>query len=121
MPALRQASMSSVPAGAVSFFPSTVKFTSGICSRSIAVLQKSFCCLYDGELRHAFFCEWAGVAVQVIFKLLAKLLDESDGRHRGCIAERAECAAEHVFREVLDVIDVGFGAEAGVETGERFF
>src|ERR1017187_2070679 len=30
MPALRQASMSSVPAGAVSFFPSTVKVTSGI-------------------------------------------------------------------------------------------
>jgi hypothetical protein len=29
-PALRQASMSSVPAGAVSFFPSTVKVTSGI-------------------------------------------------------------------------------------------
>src|SRR6266702_5186129 len=34
MPALRHASMSSVPAGAVSFFPSTVKVTSGIFSLS---------------------------------------------------------------------------------------
>ena len=30
MPALLQASMSSVPAGAVNFFPSTIRVTSGI-------------------------------------------------------------------------------------------
>jgi hypothetical protein len=34
MPALRQASISSVPAGAVSFFPSTVNFTSAILLQS---------------------------------------------------------------------------------------
>jgi hypothetical protein len=57
----------------------------------------------------------------MIFKLLAKFFDESDGRHGSGVAERTESAAQHVFRKVLDVVDVAGRAKAGVETRERFF
>ena len=112
MPALRQASMSSVPAGAVSFFPSTVKVTSGIFLRAVS----------QQLLNHGHFNmlgERAGLAVQVVFKFLAELLHEAHRGHGRCIAERAEGAAHHVFGEVADVVDVFGDAETGVETGER--
>ena len=56
----------------------------------------------------------------MIFKLFAKLFDEGDGRHGRRVAERAERAAQHVFREVLNVVNVGFASKASVKAGERF-
>src|SRR6185437_2815364 len=118
MPALRQASMSSVPAGAVSFFPSTVKVTSAIIP--FALRAWTWFRLHHCQLRHAFLCERARFAVQMILELSAKFLDERDGRHGRGIAQRAEGTAQHVFSQVLDVVDVLFIAEAGMETRERF-
>src|ERR1700734_2435200 len=123
MPALRQASMSSVPAGAVSFFPSTVKVTSGILLFVFRLRQKPRIVLSRDlnyrELRHAFSCKRARPAVQVIFEFLAKFLNECDGRHRGRIAKRAEGVAKHVFGQVLDVVDVAGRAKSGMEPSER--
>jgi hypothetical protein len=48
----------------------------------------------------------AALALQVILKFFAPLLDEGDGRHSGCVAERAEGAAQHVFGKIADVVDV---------------
>src|SRR5580704_9713622 len=107
MPALRQASMSSVPAGAVSFFPSTVNMTSGIrCLRSLRGQSpdhfirpsarvnsrpfKAAVCLYDCQLRNSLFCKLTQLSVQVIFELLAKLFEERDGRHGCGVAQRAK-------------------------------
>src|SRR5580658_7466946 len=109
MPALRQASISSIPKGAVSFFPSTVKVTSAI------RLQRP---LNYGQLN--MFGERAGFSVQVVFKFLAKLFHKADGGHGRRIAQRAESAAHHVFRQVLNVVDVLGRAEAGMESGNRF-
>lgn len=49
---------------------------------------------------------WAASAVQMVFKLFTKLFDEGDGGHGGGVAEGAEGAAQHVFSEVADVVDV---------------
>src|ERR1035437_6505149 len=102
MPTVLQASMSSVPAGAVSFLPSTVKFTSAIsvapASRRLsrgrhalaAHLQSKTCghspALWAGEtpalrkyrFHRAFLLVRARSAFQVIFKLFAELSYESD-------------------------------------------
>ena len=51
-------------------------------------------------------CERAGLAVQVIFKFSAKLFYESNGRHCGRVAQRAESAAHHVLGKILNVVDV---------------
>ena len=56
----------------------------------------------------------AALAVEMVFKLFAEFLDEGDGGHRRCVAERAEGAAQHVFGEVADVVDVLFDAAAGM-------
>src|SRR5260370_29731054 len=58
------------------------------------------------------------VAGDVIFKLLAELLDKAEGRHRRCVAQRTERPAHHVFGKVLNVIDVFFAAAAVVDAGE---
>ena len=57
-------------------------------------------------------------AFNIVFKLFAELFDEAEGGHRSGVAERAEGAAHHVFGEVLDVVDVFFGAATGVDAGE---
>src|SRR5215475_9475022 len=107
MPADLQASMSSVPAGATIFFPSTVNDTSAI-----------FSVCQHRKLLHAgsFFLEGAGSAFQVILELFAELFYESNGRHGGGIAQGTKRAAEHVFRQILDVVDVFFQAASGMET-----
>src|SRR5215472_19303391 len=45
-------------------------------------------------------------AFQMIFEFFAEFLYERDGRHGGGIAQGAERPAEHVFRQVLHVIDI---------------
>src|SRR5260370_20074644 len=58
------------------------------------------------------------VAIDVVFELFAELLDEAQGGHGCCVAERAEGAAHHVFGEVLDVIHILARAAAVVDAGE---
>src|SRR5271154_5899640 len=112
MPALLQASMSSVPAGAVSFLPSTVRFTSAI-GNLVRHHRQAF--------RRAFFLIPARPAFQMILKLFSKLFHKSNCRHRRRIAQRAERPAQHVLRQVLHVVDVFFHPAAGVKTYERLF
>src|SRR5579864_1343471 len=127
MPALLQASMRSVPAGAVIFLPSTVRFTSAMfiapASRRLsrgrlarAECKQSETCRHSPALRadeklalrhhgqlfdSPLFLIRTRPAFQMIFKLSAKLFHECDGRHRGRITERAERSTEHVLRQVL--------------------
>src|SRR5580698_8034055 len=58
------------------------------------------------------------VAFNIVFKLFAELLDEGDRWHSSRVAERAEGAAQHVFCQVLNIIDVFFIAAAVVDAGE---
>src|ERR1700754_3338782 len=98
MPTALQASMSSVPAGAVSCWPSTVKVTSGIPSSNLVRRADEFIGGDEGLL--------GAMALQILFKLAAELLHEAERGHGCCVAERAEGAAHHVFGEVLDVVNV---------------
>src|ERR1700760_2486592 len=58
------------------------------------------------------------IACGVVFKLFAELLDEGDGRHGCCVAEWAEGAAQHVFGEILNVVDVLLIASTVLDAGE---
>src|SRR5665213_2634462 len=109
MPTLRQASISNVPAGAVRIFPSTVKVTSAI------RLQRP---LNYGQFN--MFCERARLAVQVILKLLAELFNKGQSGHCRRITQRTEGTAQHVFRQVLDVVNVLRFAKSRVEPRQRF-
>src|ERR1700721_3896151 len=130
MPTVLQASMSSVPPGAVIFLPSTVRFTSAI--RAVPAPRRlppgrpppdthpqtktprAFArnragetpALHEYWLRRALVLERAGPSFQMIFKFLAELFHEGDHRHRGPIPQRTECSSQHVFRQILDVGDV---------------
>src|SRR5438128_8978780 len=113
MPADLQASMRRVPAGALICLPSTVMVTS--CGESVInlLIQK-----VKSNIKTLFFrslgttlckCRFRDaalvfirtrLAIQMIFKFLAPLLHN---RHRrdGCrVAERTECASQHVLRQV---------------------
>src|SRR5437763_16163940 len=106
MPADLHASMSSVPAGAVSCLPSTVNLTSAMlvsCS--------------DQRLHGNDGCPGL-VPGDVVFKFFAELLHEAECRHCGSIAQRAERSAHHVFRQVLDVIDIFLRTAAVVHAGQ---
>src|SRR5581483_4743421 len=114
MPTLLQASISKVPAGAVIFLPSTVRFTSFAASAIKLVIRLRHC-----WLGHHRLLKWTRPSVQMIFKLLTELLDESHGRHRCGITQRAKCSAQHVFRQVIHVIDVFLYSATIVETDQR--
>src|SRR5262249_25514637 len=49
----------------------------------------------------------------------AEFLNDADGWHRGCVAQRAEGAAQHVFGKFTDQINVFAAPEASVETLEH--
>src|SRR5215831_9747764 len=55
----------------------------------------------------------------MVLELVTEFLHDTDGGHRGGV-KRAEGAAEHVFGELSDQIDVFGAAQAGVETLEHF-
>src|SRR5689334_5248280 len=69
----------------------------------------------------AFLFVRARPAFQMIFKFLAELFHEGDGRHRCRIAERTESPAEHVLRQVPHVVDILLQSAAGMKTLERLF
>src|ERR1035437_2861085 len=62
----------------------------------------------------------ARFTVQVIFEFLPELLHDGDGRHGGGIAQRAERAAQHVFSDIADQVDIGACALAVMEAHENF-
>src|SRR6516165_9262053 len=97
MPALLHASISSVPAGAVTFLPSTVRFTSGI---------GSLVCKYRKLFDRCFLLERARPAFEVIFKFLSELFHEGNRGHCSRIPKRAERSPKHVFRQVLHIVDI---------------
>src|SRR5580692_5113488 len=111
MLASRQASISRVPAGAVSFLPSTVKVTSA--------MDSYLCRSCAAKCRFRLVRVGTGFAVQVVFKLLAKLVNEGDGGHGGCVAQGAEGAAQHVLRQITNIVDIFGHAAARVEASER--
>src|SRR6267378_4458101 len=106
MPAVLQASMRSVPAGAVSCLPSTENFTS-------AILMSCSDQLFHRDDR----CPGL-IAGDIVFKLFAEFFDKAERRHCRCVAERAERSAHHVFGKVLNVVDVLLAATAVVHAGE---
>src|SRR5215467_4634528 len=55
----------------------------------------------------------------MVLKLAAPFFHDADRGHRCRISERAECAAQHVLREVGDEVDVCFATETGVKALER--
>src|SRR5262245_27717716 len=97
MPTLLQASMSSVPAGAVTFLPSTVRFTSGI---------GNLVCEHWKLLDRSFFFVGAGSPFQMVLELFSKLLHERDRGHGRSIAEWTESSAQHVLGKVLHIVDI---------------
>src|ERR1700722_9399612 len=99
MPAVLQASISSVPAGAVTFLPSTVSVTSAIRISEFVIERFSDSALpiakspnrsmtQHWQLFHRpFFFVRARSTLQMILKLFAKLFHERNGRHRRRIAQ----------------------------------
>src|SRR5271156_2707049 len=58
--------------------------------------------------------------VQMVLKFAAPFLDDADGGQRRRVAERAESAPEHIFRELVNQWDVFRAAAALVETVQHF-
>src|SRR5271157_886299 len=126
MPVLLQASMRSVPAGTVSFLPSTVRVTSAMEKPLFAFSLFAGCPILSpalGErmgdaLRHRRFCyllERARLAVKMVFEFLAILLNVRNDRHCCRIAEWTERTSQHVLRQVFQVVDILCHAAAGME------
>src|ERR1039458_4163646 len=109
MPTFLQASINSEPAGAVIFFPSTVRLTSAMISVAPALHE-------HGSSR---FFKRARLAVQMVFKFFSELLHKRHGGHCGRVSEWTECFPQHVFREVIDVVDIFFQPRAGMEARQR--
>src|ERR1700722_14517905 len=144
MPTVLRASLTGAPAGALIFLPSTVRFTSAIrvvpASRRLSPGRarpgthpqtknpRAFARNRGGEtpalheywLRRALVLERAGPSFQMIFKFLAELFHEGDHRHRGRITQRTECSSQHVFRQILHVVDVFLHAPTRMEPNQRF-
>src|ERR1700761_8219832 len=139
MLASRQASISRVPAGAVSFLPSTVKVTSAMvyCPfrrgsrveiRGCPLKPKSgshgalrVLLLISSGIGQGLLMEvgvGARFAVEMVFEFVAELVHESDGRHGRCVSQGTEGPAQHVLRQVTNVVDILGDAGSGVETGE---
>src|SRR3984957_10118601 len=135
MPTRLQASISSVPEGAVTFLPSTVSVTSAIfvapaprrqsVVRVPRALWPATACLGGDQalsghhrFRRARFFIRARPAFQMILKFLAELFHERYRRHRRRITQRTKRPAQHVLREILHVIDIFFHAAAAMESSQ---
>src|SRR5438477_3285854 len=117
MPTLLQASNSSVPAGAVTFLRSTVMFTSGI----VCQFGKLFWSSQHRQLIHyEVFLQGTRPAFQLVLEFLSKLFNNGNRRHGCGIAQRTEGAPRHVFRQVLNVVDVLLHAAPSMRAHPRF-
>src|ERR1700677_2064426 len=72
-----------------------------------------------GQGRFPLLCIGTRPTFQVIFKLLAKFVDERNGGHGRRVTQRAEGTAQHVLRQIANVVDVFGDSTAGMETGQR--
>src|SRR5579864_2142714 len=114
MPTLLQASISSVPAGAVTFLPSTVMFTSAIKIFvrhwqnviSLALAKPANKYLSFDQFHHFSTFKGTRLTIQVIFKFLSEFLHDGNCRHGGGVAEWTEGASQHVFRKIADIVDI---------------
>src|SRR6266478_9342930 len=69
---------------------------------------------------HKRFGGFKGTApVQMLLEFVAPLLHDADGGQRRGVAERAEGAAQHIFGEVADEVDVFRTPETSVKTIEH--
>src|ERR1700690_1250676 len=125
MPTLLQASISRVPAGAATFLPSTVMLMSAILECGAGALPRAALStnleLRQNWLRYAVGLKWTRFSIQMIFEFFPEFLHDGNGRQRRRIAQRAKRAAQHVLRQILNVVDIFFHSGAGVEAGERLF
>src|SRR4051812_33654958 len=74
---------------------------------SFAMCVKSMCCGNQGQLlRRICFLHHAISVVDVIFKLIAKMLDETLDRKRGGIAKRADRTTGDVIGDGIQLVEV---------------
>src|SRR3974377_515661 len=135
MPTLLHASMSSVPAGTASFLPSTVMFTSATKKSLFANRCSPFAqpptpesaksekrianCVLSHQCQLVRFLVRARLSVEMIFKFFPVLLHVRNDGHRCRIAQRAKRPPQHVFRQILQVVDVLGHAAPRVKASER--
>src|ERR1700761_1950690 len=62
---------------------------------------------------------FSALALEILLELRAELLYKAVRGHGGLVAQRVERAAQHVFGQVLNVVDVLLVAAAGMKTRER--
>src|SRR5438552_4085740 len=84
-------------------------------------MAKSSLCKNRQLPRSSNFLERARLAFQMIFKFFSELLHNRNRRQRGCIAQRTEGASQHVFGQVLNVINVLSNAAACMKTSQCLF
>src|SRR5262245_30844392 len=75
---------------------------------------------YGQSLNRAFALKRTRLSFQVLLEFMPPLLHNRHGWNRGSVAQRTEGTAQHVFRQVINVIDVFANAAAGVEADQRF-
>src|SRR5689334_4926240 len=122
MPAAFAASITRVPGAACTSRPSIVSLTKSAIQNlfhrrhaEAPVKEKSHAHQTAGAFIRARF------AIQVIFELVAELLDDGDGRHRRRVSQRTKRPSQHVLGEIADEIDVAARPAALVETREDLF
>src|SRR5579884_1107387 len=104
MPTCLAALISNVPGAACTAFPSIVRLTKS----AIFVLYQ----------RHLVLLSKRACAVEMGLKLISEFFDERHHGHGSRVAEGAEGAAQHVFRDVVHDRNVALDATAGMEPVE---
>src|SRR5258706_3190685 len=108
MPARLAASMTRVPGGASTGFPSMVSFTKSAMPP---------CPTSSYQNRAPFIRAWT--SVQVRFELIPKLLYEGNRRHGRSVAQRTERPTKHILRQIRDQVDVAPRSPAFMETDQQ--
>src|SRR5439155_7190775 len=68
----------------------------------------------------AFFLKCAGLTFEVVFEFLPEFLHDGNCRHRRCIAQGAKGTAQHVLREIKNIVDIFLQAAARMKSDQRF-
>src|SRR6516162_5788676 len=115
MPACLAASISSVPGGAVTGLPSMVRVT------VVAVVVSAMKLPGEPLLSrgNGAFLIWARAELHVLVELVPELLQDTDRRHGGSVAQGTQGLAQDVVRNVQRRIGVASDAGAAVEALEQ--
>src|SRR5579863_3865124 len=108
MPSRFAASITSVPAGVVTFPPLIVNVTC-LCS----VMRVLVC---SGDHLGRFVC---ALPVKMILEFIAPLVDDADRGHGRGVAQRTERPPEHILRQFINQRNVLGAAAALVEAIEQ--